>query len=348
MNPRPLLVRFGALGDMVMLTVAIRHLHARLGQPVDILAAADWTRPLLHGQPGVGDIFLLAGRKPPYWLSAQQQRLVRALRARGAGPTWLFDHDNRKVCRLLLRAGWTSEFWCHHEDLPGLAGSHFCDRWLRFAYRNPPVLGGDDLPLTATDAFGELLVSDEQRAQAVAWSQSRPWAGRELILIQAGNKRTMRRGWRRRRSNSKYWPEQSWAAVLCGLRARHPEHAILLLGVPQESKLNRDILRLAGIANAYDVVRELSISRLLGLAARATGMISVDTGPAHLAAAVGCSVVTLFGRTEPFMYAPRGRTAVVECLVGEHEGQRSMLYITPEQVLSAWQTALSAGPNRPR
>ncbi len=346
MNPRPLAVRFGALGDMVMLTVAIRHLHARLGQPVDILAAAGWTRPLLHGQPGVGDIFLLASRKPPYWLSPGQRRLVGELRARGPGPTWLFDHDNRKVCRLLLRAGWTAQHWCHHEDLPGLSGSHFCDRWLRFAWRNPQVLGGEDLPPQFDDAFGELIVTDQQRLEVDAWSQARPWAGAPLILIQAGNKRTMRRGLRRRRSNSKYWPENNWAAVLRGLRALHPGHAILLLGVPQESGLNQDILRIAGISGAYNVVHELSISRLLGLAGRATGMISVDTGPAHLAAAVGCTVVAIFGKTEPFMYAPRGRRAAVQCVIGEHEGERSMLYIKPEQVLAAWQAALGSGPDR--
>jgi heptosyltransferase-3 len=346
LNPRPLVVRFGALGDMVMLTTAIRHLHARLGQPVDVLAAADWTRPLLQGQPGVGEIFLLASRRPAYWLSPGQHRLVHELRARGAGPTWLFDHDTRKVRELLTRAGWTAQMWCHHEDLPGLSGSHFCDRWLRFAYRNPPVLGGDDLPPPAGDAFGELIVTDEARAQVQAWSRTRPWGAMPLILIQAGNKRTMRRGGRRRRSNSKYWPESSWAAVLRGLRAQHPDHAILLLGVPRESALNQDILRLAGISNAYDVVHELSISRLLGLAGRATGMVSVDTGPAHLAAAVGCTVVTIFGTTEPFMYAPRGRTAVVECLLGEHEGERSMLYIKPEQVLAAWRAAMSAARNR--
>jgi heptosyltransferase-3 len=339
-------VRFGALGDMVMLTVAIRHLHARLGQPVDILAAASWTRPLLQGQPGVGDIFLLASRKAAHWLSPAQQRLVGELRARGAGPTWLFDHDNRKVCRLLQRAGWTARYWCHHEDLSGLSGSHFCDRWLRFAWRNPPILGGKDLSPPSNDAFGELIVTGAQRSEVDAWSQARPWAGRPLILIQAGNKRTMRRGLRRRRSNSKYWPESNWAAVLRGLRALHPEHAILLLGVLQESRLNQEILGLAGIANAYDIVHELSISRLLGLAGRAMGMISVDTGPAHLAAAVGCTVVALFGKTEPFMYAPRGRAAVVECLVGEHEGERSMLYIRPEQVLAAWQAALNASQHR--
>jgi heptosyltransferase-2/heptosyltransferase-3 len=346
LNPRPLVVRFGALGDMVMLTVAIRHLHARFGQPVDILAAAEWTRPLLLGQPGVGDILLLASRKPPYWLSPAQQRLVGELRARGAGPTWLFDHDNRKVSQLLLRAGWTPQYWCHHEDLPGLSGSHFCERWLRFSWRNPPLLGGEDLPVPASDAFGELIVTDAQRAEVDAWSQQSPWAGRPLILIQAGNKRTMRSGLRRRRSNSKYWPERNWAAVLRGLRALHPGHAILLLGVPQESALNRDILRLAAIDGAYDVVHELSISRLLGLAGRATGMVSVDTGPAHVAAAVGCTVVAIFGKTEPFMYAPRGRAASVQCLVGEHEGERSMLYITPQQVLAAWQTALNCASQR--
>src|SRR5580693_9517888 len=107
MNPRPLVVRFGALGDMVILTVAIRHLHERFGQPVDLLASGSWTWPLLHDQPGVGNIFLIGSRKRPYWLSPDQHRLVRRLRARGAGPTWLFDHDNRKTCGLLVHAGWT-------------------------------------------------------------------------------------------------------------------------------------------------------------------------------------------------------------------------------------------------
>src|SRR5580658_2239042 len=150
MNVRPLVVRFGALGDMVILTVAIRHLHARFGQPVDIIAAGDWTGQLLKDQPGVGEVRAIGSRRRPYWLSPPQQRLVRWLRERTAGPTWLFDHDNRKICSLLLRAGWTPAHWCHHEDLRDLDGSHFCERWLRFSYRNPPILGGEDLPVGAS------------------------------------------------------------------------------------------------------------------------------------------------------------------------------------------------------
>ena len=340
MNPRPLIVRCGALGDMVILTVAIRHLHGRFGQPVDIIGSGDWTQPLLQEQPGVGDVHIIGSRKRPYWLSMGQHRLTAWLRARSAGPTWLFDHDNRKICSLLIRAGWTPMHWCHHEDLRGLAGSHFCERWLKFSYRNPPILGGQDLPYTAADAFGELIVTPSQRAEVADWMQRRGWAGRGLILVQVGNKRTMRRGLRRRRSNSKYWPEANWARVLRSLRDLHPQHEILLLGVPQESELNDTILKLAGVEHAHNVVHELSIRRLIGLSELATGLVSVDTGPAHLAAAVGCTVVTLFGTTERFMYAPRGRSAVVECLVGERQGVRSMRFIEPEEVIGAWQRAM--------
>ena len=342
MSPRPLVVRSGALGDMVILTTVIRHLHARFGQPVDIVASASWTRDLLGDQPGVGNIFVIGSRKRPFWLSLDQRHLVQALRVRGAGPTWLCDQENHKICRLLVRAGWSSQHWCHYEDPPRLSGPHFCDRWLHFAYRSPPLLGGGDLPLQATDAYGELIVTPAQRANVDQWMQARGLADRGLILIQVGNKRTMRRGSRQRSSNSKYWPEENWAVVLSGLCNLHPECAILLLGVPQESAQNESILRLASVANAHNVVHELSLPRLIGLAARAVGMVSVDTGPAHLAAAVGCTVVTLFGKAEPSLYAPRGRSAVVESLVGERNGERSMVYITPAEVLSAWRLAIRA------
>jgi len=79
------------------------------------------------------------------------------------------------------------------------------------------------------------------------------------------------------------------------------------------------------------------VPRLIALAARAQGMISVDTGPAHVAAAVGCPVVTLFGKMSPDNYSPRGPKANVLCLTGRFEGEQSMLGITPQEVLKAWE-----------
>ena len=335
-------MRYGALGDMVILTVLIRHLHARFGQPVDILASGGWTRPLLEGQPGVGNLYVVASRKRPYWMSLGQQRLVRELRDRGPSATWLCDHENEKTRWLLARAGWQPEHFCEVRDTQGVQGPHMCDLFLRFAYRSPGAIGVDS-PVVATDTYGQLQVTAAQRADLVRWLTGRRWQTSSFILIQPGNKRTMRRGSRQRSSNSKYWPERNWARVLQGLRARHPDDILLLLGVPSEADLNDDILRLARVERAYNVARDLPVPRLMALAERAQGMISVDTGPAHVMAAVGCPVVTLFGKADPRMYAPRGPQSRVICLTGVSEGEQSMLGITPEEVLAAWNAQRSGG-----
>lgn len=337
MNPRPLVVRFGALGDMVLLTVLIRHLHARFGQPVDILASGGWARPLLQDQPGIGNIYALRSRNTPYWLSSEQRAMVHVLRARGAGPTWLADHENNKTKWLLQQAGWQAEHWCDYRDLPDVPGPHFCDLFLRFAYRNPPALGGADLPLSANDAYAQLQVTDAQRQDLQQWLEAKNLKNKPLILIQVGNKRTMRLGFRQRASNTKYWPEEAWAGVLRGLRELHPYHVILMLGVPQEAALNAEILRLAAIRDSFNVAHELPIPRLKALCETAAGVISVDTGPAHVAAAVNAPVVTLFGKANPLIYAPRGATAKVATLTGVLAGEPSMMGIRPAEVLSAWQ-----------
>src|SRR5262245_55243876 len=146
-NPRPLIVRFGALGDMTILTELIRRLHERFGQPVDIVGSGGWTRPLFEGQSGIGELFLVGSRRWPYWVSSEQQALMKSLRARGRSATWLCDQDNRKMQRLLRRAGWRDDDWCEYLAAPVIPGPHMCDVWQRFAFRNPPVLGGGDVPL---------------------------------------------------------------------------------------------------------------------------------------------------------------------------------------------------------
>src|SRR5262249_10116645 len=130
--PRPLIMRCGAFGDMVLLTPMIRALAARFGVPVDIVSSGGWTRPLLSGQPGVGELLLVRSRRRPYLISPDQWRLVRALRARGVGPTWFMDPDG--VGRPLLeRAGIGAEWRVEADDFPRLPGEHYLERFQRIA-----------------------------------------------------------------------------------------------------------------------------------------------------------------------------------------------------------------------
>lgn len=333
--PRPLIVRFGAMGDMVMMTTLVRALATRFKSPVDILSSGSWTRPLLAEQPGVGTVYLLSKRKLPYFLSREQQALAGLLKARGAGPVWYCDTDNRCL-PLLRRAGLGRDLVCTASSMPMIDNEHLVDYWQRFA-RQSPVAGSPGSIDDMVDEEPALTVPQREQDSLQQWLGARGLAGRPLLLLQAGNKRTMRRGLRRRPSNTKWWPEANWAEVIRTMSRLHPEAAILMLGVPQEHGLNEEILALAAISNGVNLAGELPIPRLLALQSRACAMISVDTGPAHSAAALGCPVVVLFGVADPARIAPRGADAAVRHLTGRIDGGPSILGITVDQVLAAWE-----------
>ena len=333
---RPLAVRCGAFGDMVLLTALIRVLHAEFRAPVDIVTSGSWSEPLLRGQPGVGDIFSLRSRKTPYWMSIDQQRVVRQLRARGAGPTWFCDGD-AAARPILERAGVPENLIVDVKDHPLLPGEHATQQWRRLAQIMPSAVtpSGADIETVLPGCY--LEVTQVQRAELAAWLKTRGLADQPLILMQVGNKRTMRRGPRRLAVNNKYWPNERWAQVLRFLRRQHPRHALVLLGTGPEFQLNQALASLAGISGLHNVADDLPIPRLVSLLDRADGLVTVDSGPAHAAAAVGCPQVVLFGKALPSLYRPWGTAgADVRLLTGEINGEPNMLGIEASSVIAAW------------
>jgi heptosyltransferase-2/heptosyltransferase-3 len=362
---------------MVLLTALIRVLHAQFHCPVDIVTSGPWSEPLLRGQPGVGDIWSVRSRKTPYWLSADQRRVVRRLRARGLGPIWFCDGSDA-ARPLLARAGIPEEFIVDVKNHPLLPGEHATEQWRRLAQIMPAAMvappgaapmstapssaeptGADpsgaastgaeptgaaptdfdsrDAKFAAVTPGCYLEVTDQQRIDLEAWLRTRGLSAMPLILIQIGNKRTMRRGLRRLAVNNKYWPNERWAEVLRHVRLQYPDHAIVLLGTGPEYALNREVAALANIARLYNAAADLPIPRLVALLARASGLITVDSGPAHAAAAVGCPLVVLFGKALPSLYRPWGTPgADVKVLCGQLAGEPDMLGIESHSVIAAW------------
>ena len=339
---RPLVVRFGAMGDTVIVLALIQALHRRFGTVVDVAGSGMWARPLLEGQPGVGQVYIVNSRRTPYPLSPGQWALVRDLRARGPGPVWMCDHLPQALA-LLKRSGITDEWLLQASvDCPIRPGEHHVDRWLRFAQQSPaalPPLG----PATAADIVRDctaptLEVNPRWRSDLDTWLQHKGLAERPLVLIHAVNKRAMHKWLNpRRASNTKHWPEDRWAVVIESVLQRNPRAAVLLTGVPAEASVNDDIARLVTSDRVLNVARELSIPRLLALQERALGMISVDTGPAHSAAALDCPLVVLFGKLgKPDRYAPRSHRSPVTLLTGQFDGLPDIRGIAASTVIDAW------------
>ncbi len=323
---------------MVLITALIRPLYARFGEPVDILTSGPWSVPLLHGQPGVGEVLCVRSRKTPYWLAPDQHRAVRRLRSCSARPAWFCDANDASR-PMLERAGIPGDYIIDVKDHPLEAGEHATEQWRRLANLNPRGLREPPPPARMVAPGAYLEVSARQQADLDGWLEARGLAGAPLVLVQAGNKRTMRWGLRRLAINHKYWPPERWAAVMLYLRARCPGHRIVLLGTGPEYRLNEELIaaaRIPGVCNAAD---DLPIPRLIALLSRAAGLVTVDSGPAHAAAAVGCPLVVLFGRASPTLYRPWGTSgADVKVLTGRVAGEPGLLGIAAAEVIEAWST----------
>ncbi len=331
----PLVMRCGAFGDMVLLTVLLERLHARFGRRVDVIASGPWSEPLLAGHSAVGRLFLLRSRRTPYWLSRAQRRLVAELRARGAGPTWFCDRGEGRG--LLARAGIPDDYICDSTAFPFVAGENFADRYLRLGAWTPPAFAGrvPEAPPAGARA-AHLEVSESARRELDAWLARRSLAGRSFMVVHPGSRHVARRRLRRRAGAAKYWPAARWAEVVRAVRLHRPAEVVIFSGTKAERSLNDDIIRLAGVADLHNAADDLPVARLLPLLERSRSLISVDTGPAHAGAALGCPTVALFGHIDPWLYRPGGATTPAATLTGRIDGEPNILGIEPGRVVAAW------------
>lgn len=332
----PLVMRCGAFGDMVLLTVLLEQLYARFRRPADVIASGPWSEPLLAGHAAVGRIFVLRSRRTPYRLSRSQQQLVKWLKVRGAGPTWFCDRGEGRD--LLARAGIPEDYICDSTAYPFLGGENFADRYLRLGSLSPAAFTGLlPPPVAGVARAAQLVVAPEARSELDRWLERRGLGGRAYMVFHPGSRHVARRRLRSHAGTAKYWPEERWAQVVQGVHARCPGQAIVFSGMGAESSFIADVLRLAAVSDAVNAANDLPVTRLLALLERARSFIAVDTGPAHAAAALGCPTVALFGHIDPWLYRPGGATTPAVTLSGTINGSPSILGIEPERVIRAWE-----------
>ena len=336
-DSHPLVCRFGAFGDMVLITPLLKQLYLRCGLACDVVAIGAWNRLLFEQMPYVRNVFTIDSRSTPYWFNRSQRELVRTLRQHRHRFVWICE-TNDKSYRLLARAGIRRDNNVSQLDLAAVDGEHYCEEWLCLGNRSP---AGFDFPQTAPQMLDtELFVSDDELLQCRDWLQGRGLdAGKPIVCIQAGSKRTTRRGRIDRSSNNKYWSENNWAAVIDDVVARLPAAQVLLCGVPAEMEMCRAIARQCNRAGSVQsVADDLPLRRLLALLSLAHSCISVDTGPAHAAAALNCPLVVLFGKASPARFRPLSSQSPVQVLTGHADDRREtdIGFISPRQVVAAW------------
>lgn len=108
-----------------------------------------------------------------------------------------------------------------------------------------------------------------------------------------------------------YGPTKRWPGFAALGAALPAELALLVVGAPPERALCGELSAALGAAGRHvlDLCGALDLDELAALLAAARCTVSGDTGPMHLAAAVGGRVLGLFLSTSPEWTAPRGAAA---------------------------------------
>ncbi|MFC5742555.1 glycosyltransferase family 9 protein [Dyella tabacisoli] len=337
----PVVIRFGRLGDILLLQPLLQELHRRYGMPCRLLAVGTWPAPLYAKQPEVGEVIALEAAHRPLLLSVQRCRAVLALRRMRDAPFYICEPEPRalaKIRRMLALAGVAQDHCVFITETSAMSEVHWVDRMLAFGMHTPKAFTAVAKPAAATVAAPRLQVCAAECADLDHWLDTHGLRGHPLVLLQPANKRTIRwSGVRHAADDDKSWPVERWAALTQAVLARRPDARVLLCGSPAEAAYLETIRIACGDPAVITVAGELPLGRLKALLSIAHSMISVDTGPAHIAAAVGCPLVVLFGSGSPLQWMPRSACQSAVSALGGPPLSRRVDAITLAQVIVAWQ-----------
>jgi heptosyltransferase-2 len=287
-NERYLLVRFSSLGDVVLATAAANYIKAvRPGASVTFVTKAAFA-PLLEGHPAIDQVWTLEAAGGLGGLLSK---------ARSSSLTALLDlHANIRSRWLGLRSGLPVHRWkagtldrrlrvwlkgWKRPELPPVT-SRYVDAAAAMLGEAPPF--ETPLPTLKIDAASE--------AWAEAWLRGQAWQGETLLAVAPGA------AWPSKRSSIEILRE-SLKALPGGTR-------LLLVGSAAERGLCEELAQgFAGPLNAAGETGDLR--QLLALIGKSRAFLGHDSGPLHLAEALGLPCTALFGPTvRAFGFFPQG------------------------------------------
>ncbi len=292
--PKILILKPSSLGDVVQALPVLRSLKRHLPASQIYWWIDSHLAPLLDSDPDLAGVVRFERQRwasPLHW--GEMWRTVRWLRRQDFD--WVID------LQCLMRSGIFA--WLANGrvsvglDEPREGARGFYDHVIQ---RPSPLTHAVDwylrvLPVLRVPAKGELPWLPPRPAVAESVRRQWPVAAARWIALQPGARWTNKR-----------WPAESYAELVRLLAPVNPGFHFAILGGEEDRCLGEVIAR-ADPARYLDLSGRLSLPELVEWIRLSELIVSNDTGPMHIAAALGTPVVALFGPTEPRRTGPYGQ-----------------------------------------
>ena len=290
---RFLIVRLGSLGDIIHTLPAAAALRDSFPDAqIDWVVESKW-RAILDGNRDLNRVISLdrgrasgvvatvtSLRSAKYTCAIDFQSLYKsALLAFASGASERLGFD-----REYAREGLAALFYTRRIHP---SGAHKVEHNLALA-----VAAGAAMPKVA-------------RFTLPALAEAEQWADRKLAGLEANGFYVLSPGggWR-----SKCWPAERYGDLHREISSRLGLQGIVSFG-PGEENLADEVVAASGLRAPIPL--EMDLPHLMAALRRAKFLVAADTGPLHLASALGTPVVALFGPTDPARNGPYGKPAIV-------------------------------------
>ncbi|MBI3323195.1 MAG: lipopolysaccharide heptosyltransferase II [Candidatus Omnitrophica bacterium] len=300
-NPRILIIRTDRIGDVVLSTPVIRALRAAFPHAYLGMMVRPENRELVEGNPDL-DAVILYDKQGAEKGIAGNLRFARRLRERRFDTAVVLHSTNRVILVSWLagirrRVGYARRMgWLLTHRLPYVKreGQRHELEYNLHLLRLIGVEAGERELFVPTRAQQQSRVEQLLRQQGLE-------AGAPLVVLHPGAS-----------CPSKRWPAERFAQVGDRLAARGAATVAVLTGAGEEEH-GRAVLRQMR-QPAIDLTGAFGLGETASLLKRARLLVSNDSGPVHLACAVGTPVVSIFGRwgggLSPTRWGPTGRDSV--------------------------------------
>ncbi len=286
--PRILIVRAGAIGDTLMTTPLVRALRRSFPNAQLVFLSSRTTENVLRCNPNLDEVVALSYRRLPFLVSPEKQRLARRLR--GLKLDWaLALESNPRLLDVVIES--RPARLIAYGPLPAREGFervgfdpelHSIQNHLNAARALGVAPAGHamDLPYpsewdTAVERhLEEWGVSSQKRLVGIHAG----WGGRKHSI---------------EKTRLRSWPVENFAEVIRRV-VKEKGACVVLTGAVADHELNEAIIRRAGVS-CVNLAGKLPILELAALIRRLSLYLTVDSGPAHMAAALGTPLVTLWG-----------------------------------------------------
>ena len=281
-NTKVLIIRCGALGDLVYATAVIDALQAQFGEDTIIdFVSTPGTAGIFKADPRVSTIYPLKHKKVPIWLSQQKKEVINASKKEPYDILINFEFGKqfqslvntiqakRKVGALVESISFSPTVK-HAVDITKEMFKKLIDKNI-FDNSFPRLIGTD--------------------VNTVKTNYNLP---EKFIIISPSNSHQ-----KRNILNYRAWENENWKALITKLNHDIP---VVIIGNTNEDDFFKKLKPYP--KTVIDLVGKTPLIDLIGVIEAATALIATDTGTAHIASAVNTEVFTLIGPTPADVTGP--------------------------------------------